>query len=487
MKEHGNFSTKTEYEAIPDVPDNPSSELSAGPTFYTENTQEVSYTDSLDSDGNPDGTKLRHVTKHNRGDRIDNRTRNPEQAIAEAYAAKPYVDIATEMYEQYKKEDPGGYEENWKDVDGLEALIALGRDASTEAGKKWQLQTPEERNKADLHAINPENKPLLEYMHSSVEKGKNLEEIGDELEAETTNPDSAIMQGILEDLYKQQSQAKTAAERDAARKDISLMEEFANRLEPDGDSDTGIHSSPADAYMQFRLARKNSPNDEQQAALFKQSLAGMNETKRRNRRDARGYELVKAYAKSRDIDEKTLSREAEIQRQRDIVNNLFVGSRKQPTEVTKTPTEKPEAKAANGTEVSIVPDDPRERMKFAREFFVAENMTPENIPVLKDYLKKLLKSNANQVVEARQKHNDSRVTYPARLQTLIGRTLDHEYEDKVGAGTFLYDSVKDKIKLKSGKPIEYVDFGLLEIDNVFDKLGLDVREILPDYDDKFSS
>ncbi|MDB5177297.1 MAG: hypothetical protein JWN75_965 [Candidatus Saccharibacteria bacterium] len=485
MKEHGNFSTKAEYEAIPDAPENPSSVLSGKPEFYNDNDRETA-TKMYSVDGSMAILQPREL--HKKGDRIDNRLKNPEQAKAEAYAAKPYMDIAAELYEQYKKEDPEEYEENWKKVDGLEALIALSRDASAEAGIKWQAMTSDERIKADLNYVNPENKPLLEYMQSSVIKGKKIEEIGDDLESVTINPDTSTMQGVLNTLYAKQSQAKTAAERDAAREDVYLMEEFANRLAPDGDSDVGIDSKPADAFLQYRSQHKNSPEDEQQAEDFNRSLVNMNEMKRRNLRDARAYELVKEYVDTQQAESTIVPKNVSnplsswsvpIGRSKPVAG---VNS-KRPTESEEAQPKTPENVPAQ--EKNIVPDDPYERMKFEREFFVAENMTPENVPVLVDYYKKVLLSNAKEVTKVRKEKNSPDIRYPGMLATLTGRTMDYMYEDRAGAATFLFDIVKDKIKLKSGEPIKFNDFSTLPIDYIFDKLGVDVKEIVPDYEDKF--
>lgn len=448
------------------------------------------------------------------GDRVDRRVHDRDQAMAEAYAAKQYMDIATKYFELIKQ-DSGDiesttdeYVETWDgkrffagelpawvaDYDGLGALITMGKDAAYDAGKEG------------LVGPSPWQNDFLKYMSSQVDVYEKVLAGPEELFNTLGNKDSAraFVDSVVSDLNNQKATAKTAQERQALYKKIQDVEGYGLKVT---DPDTYARLYDVPGYLgdypgndvvqyqrQLQLLEESGETTEvakNRKAVIQEELdkakEAMAENTRRNKEEISALAVFEDYitASSKPVPSaETNSRDEDVRRQREAIDRLFLGSKKQKEQSgtsSKEAASMPETRAKD-----IVPDDPLERQRFAREFFVPENMSPENAPVLVEFLKKSLIFEGNEIAALQQRDGVS-IRYPGRIQTLTGRNVDAEYEKRIGAGTFLYELLKDKIKLPSGDRYKYIDFSLVRIDDVFKGLGVDVREIMPDYDKKFSA
>lgn len=514
------FTNKQEFDyAATWLKETTVSDMMAGePKFYDKPGMHITgYMEELDGSGNLIGKRIPQYADHVAGDRIDRRVEDPEQAMAEANAAKPYMDLATKYFELIKQ-DSGDiesttdvYDETWDgkiffageiptwaaDYDGLGALIAMGKDAAYDAGK--------ERLVGPL----PWQKDFLEYMSLEVDAYKKYLAAPDELFNKLHNKDSAraFMDSIVADLSKQTATAKTAKERQALYKKIQDVEGFGMKVSDPvkyarlNDVPGYPDDNPGNDFVHYQrqLQWLEESNDTTEVAkngkaviqeeLAKAELA-LAERTRRNKEMISALAVFEDYIKvsSKPVPSaETNSRDEDVRRQREAIDRLFLGSKKQKEQSgtsSKEAASMPEARAQD-----IVPDDPVELEKFGDEFFTHEAMNDDNLPTLREYMKKVLLVNARELDAARKEKNDDGIFYSDRMTVLVGTRAEEAYKGQ-GAAIFMYNTIKDRFTVEQdGKkqPINYSAFRGMKMDMALRALGVDVREVVPDYYDKFAS
>lgn len=234
MKEHGNFSTKTEFENIPDVPDTVSEKMAGEPNFYAQDVSNVEYMDMLDEQGNPTGQKIRVLVEgytHRQGERIDHRV-SYEQAWAEAHAAKPFMDIAVQARDLFSEE----LGPEWIDkVDGVNEVIALGKRASDEVGANWQNMTAEQQQDFNPDGFGnlklaPQEIELVRFVQSNNEVAGAFDEARKENGGVTPNDNSPEWNMILSGLQEKLKNANEDEKNEINAK-IKAVNLFTNKVD----------------------------------------------------------------------------------------------------------------------------------------------------------------------------------------------------------------------------------------------------------------
>ncbi len=151
---------------------------------------------------------------------------------------------------------------------------------------------------------------------------------------------------------------------------------------------------------------------------------------------------------------------------RNAVEQAYTQSEDSNTELSNSNEQKqdPESGIPESEMLAKVPDDSRERVRFAKENFVGK-FDLKKTPLLTAFLTKELVGVASRVPEGSR--------YPDTVAAVVGN----------GGDTWNY--LRAVLGTKQGKMLEPNDFSRLPFSEVAKSLGMDVRKLVPDYEQRF--
>lgn len=351
------------------------------------------------------------------------------EAREAAYAAKPFMDIAVELYKSQEDKELA------LDNTDLNTLIDYAEQRARFAAEKGEVRE-----------LSDEEQKILDVYKAQAETDKVMLEGGDDLFNYITNPESIISASV--EANDRFSRATTREEKgkwgDIERK----LERYAEYLKTANDdqykeftTDTG-HAAGLLGRMNVETGKttewNGEPVDERKLRLQAHNLHN----------EAEMLKFVDSHAKLE----------------------------KQKEQIANTSTRSGSSETGQETRISL-PDDERERTRFVKEYFAEHSdiKDPKNEAVLKEFI---LKETQYRIDEVRRMNRpglkvDDRTAMIFRLGAFNNATLGELAPEL----RFTYQLLADK---KPG--LSYSEFDAMPVDEIASTLGVDVHKDIEGYD-----
>jgi hypothetical protein len=349
------------------------------------------------------------------------------EAQEAAYAAKPFMDVAVELYESQEDKELA------LDNTDLNTLIDYAEQRARFAAEKGEVRQ-----------LSDEEQKILDVYKAKAESDKVKLELGDTyLEITPDNANSASIEA--------EDRSKQATTREEKSKWIDMERKSENYAHY-------LSSGQDDQYDTF------STNTAHVAGL----LSRMNiETGTTTEWDGK------------PVDEKKLRLQAHnLRNEAEMLK--FIGNHtkleKQKEQIANTSTRSGSSEAGQETKISL-PDDERERTRFVKGYFAEHSdiKDPKNEAVLKEFI---LKETQYRIDEVKRMNRpglkvDDRAAMIFRLGAFNNATLGELAPEL----RFTYQLLADK---KPG--LSYSEFDAMPVDEIASTLGVDVHKDIEGYD-----
>jgi hypothetical protein len=357
----------------------------------------------------------------------EERRYNILEAQEAAYAAKPFMDVAVELYEAQE------YKEFALDNTNLNTLVDYAERRARHAVEKGEVRE-----------LSGDEQNILAIYKAQAGVDKVKLELGDTYDNITP-----------EDITSATVEAQDRFNVSSVREERSGLKRMEYKL---------------DRYASY--LKTGDDSSEKEFSTTTDHAAGL-----LGRMDVRTGKTTEWDGKP--VDETKLRLEDHnLRTEADMLK--FVGSniqlQKQKEQIARISIRRRSVEAKQEVEISV-PDDPRERRQYVKEYFAEHDdvKDPENAAVLKEFILKETQFRVNEVKKLNRPgvKTDDRAATIFRLGAFTNSTL----EELAPELRFTYKLMADK---QPG--LSYSDFDSMSIEDIAKNLGVDVHKDIDGYD-----